>query len=114
MRRSLDEGRAILHGVREALKRDAVYTTLDRLVPLATMVVLFLKLGLRAGRWLWVGALALLGVAVRGLVHEMGATHFEGFVLLISLALVLQSVFMLSFLGRGGPRRLARGAGGSH
>jgi hypothetical protein len=84
------------------------------LVPLATIVVLFLNLGIRAERWLWAGALALFGVAVRALVHDMRSAHFEGFVLLIALALALQSLFMLLFLGRAGSRPWASGAGAPH
>jgi hypothetical protein len=84
------------------------------LVPLATIVVLFLNLGIRAERWLWAGALALFGVAVRALVDDMRSPHFEGFVLLVSLALALQSVFMLWSLGRTGPRPWAGDAGEPH
>ncbi len=93
------------------LLRSAVDASIA-LVPLATIVVLFLNLGIRAERWLWAGALALLGVAVRALVHDVRSTHFEGFVVLIFLALALQGVFMLLSLGRAGPRLLAGGGGG--
>ncbi len=81
------------------------------LVPLATMVVLILHLGIRAERWLWPGAVALIAVAVKSLLRNARATHFEGFVLLISLVLAVQGVFMLLSLGRTGSRRWAPGAG---
>jgi hypothetical protein len=84
------------------------------LVSLATIVVLLLNLGVRTERWLWAGALALVGVAVRGLVRDLRSPHFEGFVLLVSLALAAQSVFMLLSLGRTGPRPLASDAGEPH
>jgi hypothetical protein len=95
------------------LLRSAADTSIA-LVPLATILVLFLNLGIRAERWLWAGALALSAVAARGLVHDMRSTHFEGFVLVISLALALQSVLMLLSLGRAGRRPLAAGVGGPH
>jgi len=69
------------------------------------------NLGVRAERWLWAGALALVGVTVRALVRDLCSPHFEGFVSLVSLALALQSVFMLLSLGRAGPRPLADDAG---
>jgi len=74
------------------------------LVPLATIISLFLHLSLRAERWLWPGAIALIGVAIRELVQETHSTHLEGFVLFISLA--LQDIFMRLFLGRA--HRLVR------
>ena len=83
------------------------------LVPLVTIVVVCLHLSVRAERWLWAGAVALIAVAVRALVHEQRSSHFEGFVLLISLTLAVQGIFMLLFLGRAGRRSLTDGTAGS-
>lgn len=74
------------------------------LIPLATIVVLVLHLGVRAERGLLVGAVALIGVAVQAVVHASRSAHFEGFVVLISLALLLQGGFMLVSLGRAASR----------
>ena len=69
------------------------------LICLATLLVRALHLGTRAERILWMGAIALIGVGVNALVHLARATHFEGFVLIISVALLLQGVLMLTTLG---------------
>ena len=70
------------------------------LIPLATILVIYLHLGIRAERWLWTGAIALLAIAAQGLTHAARTNHFEGFVVLISLILALQGIFMLLSLGR--------------
>jgi hypothetical protein len=76
------------------------------LVSFGTIIALFLHLGIRIERWLWAAAVALITVAARALVHNARSTHFEGFVLLISLVLLVQSTLMLLFLGRTNSRRL--------
>jgi hypothetical protein len=70
------------------------------LICLATLLVRPLHLGTRAERLLWLGAVALIGVGVNAVAHLARATHFEGFVLIISVALILQGVLMLTTLGR--------------
>ena len=70
------------------------------LICLATLLVRPLHLGTRAERLLWLGAVALIGVGINALVHLARAIHFEGFVLVISVALVLQGILMLTTLGR--------------
>jgi hypothetical protein len=71
------------------------------LIPLVTIVVLLLHLGARTERWLWAAAVALIALAGQAIIHDARSIHFEGFVLLISSALVLQGVLMLISLGRG-------------
>ena len=83
------------------------------LVSLATIAVLSLRLGIRAERWLRLGAIFLLGIAIQGLVRDVRSTHFEGFALLIALALALEGVLMLLSLGRAGSRPLAHETGRS-
>ena len=70
------------------------------LICLATLLVRPLHLGTRAERLLWVGAVALICVGVHALFHLARASHFEGFVLIISVALILQGLLMLTTLGR--------------
>jgi hypothetical protein len=69
------------------------------LVPLATILAVILRLGVRAERSLWAGAIALIGIASRAIVSNARSTHFEGFVLLVGLALTLQAILMLLALG---------------
>lgn len=70
------------------------------LICLATLLVRPLHLGTRAERGLWLGAVVLIGVGVNALVHLARASHFEGFVLIIAVALILQGLLMLVTLGR--------------
>lgn len=57
-------------------------------------------LGIRFERWLRVGGVALIGIAINALVNNGRRTHFEGFVVIVSGALLLQGVMMLILLGR--------------
>jgi hypothetical protein len=75
------------------------------LISLAVIVVRMLHLGVRGERWLWAGAVALVGIGGQAFVRNARAEHFEGFVLLVSLILVLQGTLMLIFLGRSTDRR---------
>ncbi len=70
------------------------------LVSVATICVLKLHLGYRSERWLWAGAAALIAIGVQAFIHNARSVHFEGFVFLISLALVLQGLMMAFSLGR--------------
>jgi hypothetical protein len=70
------------------------------LISLATILARMLHLGFRCERWLWVGAVALIGIGGQAFVRNARSAHFEGFVFLISLALVLQGLLMLLSLGR--------------
>lgn len=69
-------------------------------IPLVTVVVLVTRLGTRTERFLWGAAVALIAFAVQAIIRNLHLMHFEGFVLLISLALVLQGILMLASLGR--------------
>jgi hypothetical protein len=70
------------------------------LICVATILVRTLHVGFRGERWLWLGAAVLVGVGGEAFVRNARAAHFEGFVLVISLALVLQGALMLMTLGR--------------
>ena len=76
------------------------------LISLATILARMLHLGIRSERWLWVGAIALIGIGGQAFVRNERSAHFEGFVVIISLALLLQGLLMLLSLGRvGGDNR---------
>jgi phosphatidylserine synthase len=79
------------------------------LISAATILVRMLHVGFRGERWLWAGAAALIGLGGEAFLHNARSAHFEGFVFVISLVLVLQGVLMLTTLGRapgGGARPL--------
>ena len=67
---------------------------------ISTILVRRLNLGIRIERWLWVGAVVLIGIGGKSFVHNVRAVHFEGFVSVISLILVLQGLMMLAVMGR--------------
>lgn len=70
----------------------------------ATILVRMLHVGFKGERWLWAGAAVLIGLGVQAFFRNAQAAHFEGFVFVISLVLVVQGALMLSTLGR--PRAL--------
>jgi hypothetical protein len=51
-------------------------------------------------RWLWTAAAVLIGLGVYSFLRNAHATHFEGFVFIISIVLVVQGGLMLLTLGR--------------
>lgn len=67
---------------------------------LATLLVRLLHLGVRSERWLWAAAAALIGFGVFSFLRNARAVHFEGFVFVISIVLVVQGLLMLVTLGR--------------
>jgi hypothetical protein len=72
-----------------------------------TILVRMLHAGIRCERWLWLGAVALIALGVMAFFRNVNANHFEGFVFVISLVLIVQGVLMLANLGRahgGSPR----------
>jgi hypothetical protein len=72
------------------------------LISLATMFIVVARSGIRGERWFWVGASVLIAIGGQAFFRNLRAVHFEGFVLLISVALILQGVLMLfSCAGRG-------------
>ena len=75
------------------------------LISLAVIVVRMLHLGVPSERWLWAGAVALIGTGSQAFLRNARAAHFEGFAFLISLTLVLQGLLMLIFLGRSTERK---------
>jgi hypothetical protein len=66
----------------------------------ATLLVRLLHLGVRSERWLWAAAAALIGLGVFSFLRNARAAHFEGFVFVIAIVLVLQGLLMLATLGR--------------
>ena len=72
------------------------------LICLATILARMLHVGFKGERWLWLGAALLIGLGVQAFLRNASADHFEGFVFIISLVLVLQGVLMLVTLGRPG------------
>jgi hypothetical protein len=79
-------------------------------VGLATIMGRLLHVGARGERWLWIGALALIAIGGSAFAQDAAAGHFEGFVLIISVALVAQGTLMLLTLGRSA--KSPRGARG--
>ena len=71
-------------------------------ISLATVLVQIRHAGFRQERWLWAGAVVLIGIGVEAFLHNARAAHFEGFVFLISLAIIVQGLLMLVTLGRPG------------
>jgi hypothetical protein len=67
-----------------------------------TILVRMLHAGIRCERWLWLGAVALIALGVMAFFRNAHANHFEGFIFVISLVLVVQGVLMLATLGRAG------------
>lgn len=59
-----------------------------------------LRLSTRAERWLWPGGVALIAFGLSAFVQNARAAHFEGYAVVISVALVIQGLLMLAVLGR--------------
>jgi len=72
------------------------------LICAATILARMLHVGFRGERWLWAGAAVLLAIGGQAFIHNMHSAHFEGFILIIGLVLVLQGVLMFATLGRAG------------
>lgn len=62
---------------------------------LATIAILVSKSGARGERWLWAGALIVIGIGGQAFLRNAWGAHFEGFVFLISAVLLFQGVLML-------------------
>ncbi len=65
----------------------------------ATILARMLHAGLRCERWLWLGAAALIWIGGYAFFRNAQSAHFEGFVFVISLILLLQGLMMLATLG---------------
>ena len=78
------------------------------LICAATILVRMLHVGFRGERWLWAGAAVLIVFGAQAFFRNAYAMHFEGFVFVISLLLVLQGVLMLTTLGRADGRPAQR------
>ncbi len=73
-------------------------------VPLATILIVLLHAGLSVERWFRLLGVPLIAIAIIALVSDARSPHFEGFVLIVSLALVLQGLLMFASLGRASGR----------
>jgi hypothetical protein len=76
-----------------------------------TVLARMLHAGASVERWLWICAAALIGIGVEAFLHNARSPHFEGFVFVISLLVVVQGLLMLVTLGRrssGGEMYLVR------
>jgi hypothetical protein len=99
-------------GVMEVVLRHPGYgpragvSGLIALISLATVLVRMADVGVRGERWLWVGAVVLIGIGGQAFFRNARAAHFEGFVLVISVALMMQGLLML--VSGLGTRRQAR------
>jgi len=47
-------------------------------------------------RWLWAGAIVLMGIGGQAFYRNLAASHFEGYVAIISAALAAQGLLMLA------------------
>ncbi len=78
----------------------------------ATLLARMLHLGVRRERWFWPVGIALILFGGSSFLRNAHSAHFEGFVFVISLVLVLQGLLMLVTMGRtNGRDRLTIGAG---
>jgi hypothetical protein len=71
---------------------------------LATLLVCLGHVGARNERWLWAAAGGLIMLGALSLLRNARAPHFEGFVFVISVVIVLQGLLILGTLGRQRPR----------
>ena len=78
----------------------AVVALLIAAVGLATLLVRLLHFGVRSERSLLGPAAVLVGLGVFSFLRNARAAHFEGFVFVIAIVLVLQGLLMLATLGR--------------
>lgn len=89
----------------------AVVAALIAAAGLATLLARLLHASARNERWLWAAAVALMGLGVSSFLRNARAAHFEGFVFIISIVLVVQGLLMLVTLGRqSGPGHTVAGA----
>jgi hypothetical protein len=72
-----------------------VFAVSIALISLATMIGRLGHVERRGEGWRWAGALLLIGIGGQAFLRNVLAAHFEGFVVVISVALVVQGVLMV-------------------
>ena len=72
-------------------------------ISLATILVILQRAGMHVERWFRLIGVPLIAFALWAFVRNAEAPHFEGFVMIISLALALQGALMLVALGNPRP-----------
>ena len=75
-------------------------------VPLVTILLILLHAGVGVERWFRFFGLPLIAIGLWALVGDLRSQHFEGFVLLVGVALAIQGTLMLIALGRNPAPRL--------
>lgn len=75
-------------------------------LPLVTILLMLLHAGGRVERWFRLFGLPLIAIGLWALVGDLRSQHFEGFVLLVGVALAVQGTLMLIALGRNPSPRL--------
>lgn len=65
-----------------------------------TLLAQRLHAGIRIERTLWVGAAALIWIGAQAFLRNARAVHFEGYVAVVALAIVIQGLLMLTTIGR--------------
>lgn len=75
-------------------------------VPLVTILIVLLHAGIRVERWFRLFGIPLIAIALMALVSDARSQHFEGFVLVVGVALTIQGTLMLLALGRNPAPRL--------
>jgi hypothetical protein len=78
----------------------AAIALLISLVCVATLLARMLHLGTHHERWFWPAALAFIWFGGSSFLRNARSAHFEGFVFVISLMIVLQGFLMLVTMGR--------------
>lgn len=86
----------------------AAIAVLIAAIAVATLLARMLHLEVRHERWFWPAALTLICFGGFSFLRNARSAHFEGFVFVISLVLVLQGLLTLGTMGRtNGRDRLA-------
>jgi hypothetical protein len=84
----------------EGFASRAAVALLIAAICVATLLARMLHLGARHERWFWPAALAFIWFGCSSFLRNARSAHFEGFVFVISLVLLLQGFLMIVTMGR--------------